>query len=273
MTLCPGWIRRRPSRHPLVPIPADRRRSTTAAAPRGRVLPHREPFDRRSLRSPVICTSARTHRGSGSSTGASPAHAKRRMLSTGRTATGRGSALIIAAAVAHPGGYCTAEILPPTPQARSGSVATHRGAADQRRRGGRKPASQRDHRRGTGQRVAGHCQRHPFLRVAHHAETGQRANRRLHECDTRTGGHRRGQHHRNRRKDKQRHCRWTTQHHRQSDSHDADQYDRCHHRESRCPRGGYGLGIPNSAEAGQAGQGAEARLGACRERLHTVSLR
>jgi hypothetical protein len=45
------------------------------------------------------------------------------MLSTGSTATGRGSALIIAAAFAHPGGYCTADILPPTPHATSGNVA------------------------------------------------------------------------------------------------------------------------------------------------------
>src|SRR6185437_11343096 len=41
----------------------------------------------------------------------------------GSTATGRGSALIIADTFAHPGGYWTADTLPPTPQARSGNVA------------------------------------------------------------------------------------------------------------------------------------------------------
>src|SRR6478735_8877029 len=84
----------------------------------GTVVP---PIDR----SPVESTSARTQRGNGSSTGASPAHAKRRMLSTGSTATGRGSALIIAVARAHPGGYSTGVNLPPTPQARSGNVASN----------------------------------------------------------------------------------------------------------------------------------------------------
>jgi hypothetical protein len=47
------------------------------------------------------------------------------MLSAGSTATGRGSALITAAAAAQPGGYCTATTLPPTPHAKSGSVATN----------------------------------------------------------------------------------------------------------------------------------------------------
>src|ERR1700722_2464709 len=56
------------------------------------------------VRSPVVSTSARTQRGSGSSTGASPAQANRRMLSTGSTATGRGSALISAATAVHAGG-------------------------------------------------------------------------------------------------------------------------------------------------------------------------
>ena len=46
------------------------------------------------------------------------------MTSGGSTATGRGSALIIAAAAGQAGGYRTEPSWPPTPQARSGSTAT-----------------------------------------------------------------------------------------------------------------------------------------------------
>ncbi len=55
------------------------------------------------------------------------------MLSGGRATTGKGSALIRAAAAAHPEGYCTARMWLPTPQARSGSTAinaAHPTAAD-----------------------------------------------------------------------------------------------------------------------------------------------
>ena len=55
-------------------------------------------------RSPLLSTSADTQRGSGSSTGASPAQSNWRMLSGGSTATGRGSASIMAATVVQPAG-------------------------------------------------------------------------------------------------------------------------------------------------------------------------
>jgi hypothetical protein len=52
------------------------------------------------IRSPVISTLARTQRGSGSSTGAGPDQAKRRMVSAGSATTGSGSRLIKDATVA-----------------------------------------------------------------------------------------------------------------------------------------------------------------------------
>ena len=70
-----------------------------------------------------MSTSARTQRGSGSSTGAGPAQPKRRMLSAGSTATGPGSVSIASATAAHPGGYRTGVTLFHAPHARSGSTA------------------------------------------------------------------------------------------------------------------------------------------------------
>src|SRR5271163_92584 len=73
-------------------------------------------------RSPVISTSARTQRGSGSSTGAGPDQEKRRMVPAGNTATSPGCLLIAVATAPQPRGYCTGWILPHTPQARSGKT-------------------------------------------------------------------------------------------------------------------------------------------------------
>ena len=83
------------SRRQLVAIGA---RPAATAARRGRARPRRGPCGRRSSGRRSSARRRAPNAGSGSSTGASPAHAKRRMLSTGSTATGRGSALIIAAA-------------------------------------------------------------------------------------------------------------------------------------------------------------------------------
>ena len=62
------------------------------------------------------------------------------MLSTGNTATGRGSALITAAAAAHPGGYCTAR---------------HPAADAPRQIGQRRHERRAAHRRGGRRRDAG----------------------------------------------------------------------------------------------------------------------
>ena len=89
-------------------------------APRGRGRPRPGWSIPEMARSPVISTSARTQRGSGSSTGAGPDQEKRRMVPAGNTATAPGRALIAAATAAQPGGYCTGDTWPQTPQARSG---------------------------------------------------------------------------------------------------------------------------------------------------------
>ena len=68
-------------------------------------------------------TSARTHRGNGSSTGAGPDQPNWRMLSAGSTRTGWGSALMCTATRSQAGGYCTGRTFPPTPHARSGRTA------------------------------------------------------------------------------------------------------------------------------------------------------
>jgi hypothetical protein len=51
-----------------------------------------------------VSTSARTQRGSGSSTGAEPDQGKRRMLPAGNTATAPGSSLISLDTAHHPDG-------------------------------------------------------------------------------------------------------------------------------------------------------------------------
>lgn len=55
-------------------------------------------------RSPVLSTSARTQRGSGSSTGAGPDQENSRMVPAGSTATASGRALIAAATAGQPRG-------------------------------------------------------------------------------------------------------------------------------------------------------------------------
>ena len=52
----------------------------------------------------MVSTSARTQRGSGSSTGAGPDQENSRMVPAGNTATAPGRALIAAATAAQPGG-------------------------------------------------------------------------------------------------------------------------------------------------------------------------
>ncbi len=79
--------------------PASSNSCTARAVP-----PSPSTVDPEIVRSPVLNTSARSQRGSGSSTGAGPAQANWRMESGGSTATGRGSALIRAATSAQPGG-------------------------------------------------------------------------------------------------------------------------------------------------------------------------
>ena len=186
------------------PTPAARADSRVGACQqqplhaRGRASPSPGTVVPQIIRSPVVSTSARTQRGSGSSTGAGPAQANRRMLSAGSTATGRRVGVDHrrrgrpALRVVHRRRPC-----PPTPQARSGSDRHQRHAADRRRDTGPQPASQRHDRARARQRVAGQRQRHPLLRVPQHARGRARRRRTaLQRGQTRAGRHSGGDHHR-----------------------------------------------------------------------------
>ena len=174
------------------------------------------------VRSPVVNTSARTHRGSGSSTGAGPAQENCRIESAGNTATGRGSALIAAAAAAQPGGYRTARHLAPRPPREVGQHHQDGGAGHRSDRG-RAPAPHRDDAAGGGQRVPGHGHCHPLLAVAQHPEAGHRLDHRRSTARPGSGGHQR-------RQDDGRHCQYQQRprsaapgHRRQPDRHHGQQ--------------------------------------------------
>ena len=149
-----------------------------------------------------------------------------------------------------------------------------RRTAHQRRGRRGHPAPQRDHRRRAGQRIAGHRQRHPLLRVARHTQPRQRAHGRLHERQPGSGGHRGRHHYRDCRQDQQRHRGGarsatgspaaTTP----SSTTAAPTTAKSVVREVR-----YSLDVPDAAEAGQAAQGAQSRLGPRRERRDTRRLR
>ena len=145
-------------------------------------------------------------------------------------------------------------------------------AADQCRRRRRKSLPQCDDRGSACERVTGNRQRHPFLAIAQHTEAGQRANRRLQRCQTGTRRHRRGHHHRDRSKTQQWHGRRTANRHRQPQNHDAEQDHRRDDREKRCPRGWYGVTVPDPTETGQAPERPQAGLSPRRERLDPLGL-
>ena len=133
---------------------------------------------------------------------------------------------------------------------------------------GPQPSPQRHHRARTRQRVSGHRQRHPLLPVAQHAQAGRGVDHRAQHVQTRARSPAR---------------RVSAPTPRPAPATASlpggaatrrqipaattrQQHHGRHHREKRCPRTGYGLAVPDPAEAGQAAQRAQTGLGARRER-------
>ncbi len=263
-----------PSRHRPAPAVRGRRRLTAAAAPRGPGRPRREPSDRRPARSPVDSTSARTHRGSGSSTGAGPGPAEP-AHAVGRQHRDRlwiGVDLCRNRAPSRAGNAPAGAVPPPPGQV--GQNRDQRDATRHRPRHRADPLPQSPApSAAAGHRVAGHRQRHPLLPVAQHRQARRRVHDRPQQRQPRPGGHGCGHQHADRSQQQQRLGRSAPPQCRRTPSVTMASSTTVATRAKSVVRvAGTRLGVPDAAEAGQAAQGAEAGFGAGRERRQTGGL-